>query len=214
MVAIVAPTICRVSTHFGLQNTQVGTNIWDLSVDGGSFVGSRDGYLVSIVTAFQDIFQTRLCPLVQKPVSYTGLEWHDLDSLDALQGEIGFNPAKPVNNGTTTTNACAPQVAILVQKKCRHTRRQRPGRTYFPGCPSGNINSDGQIASSALTVIQAAFRTFLTEVNGLTPPAIDGSVALRVVHKKSPVEFESSDVDDLLVQPYVATQRGRSFYDA
>ena len=212
MTAIVAPTIVRVGFNWAMSNGQIGTVLWDLSVDIG-VTAERPTALPGVVLQLQDAYQDHIAVMQQKPVEYTGCSYHDLDSLDATSGLLARNGSKPFNNGSTAQQPTPPQVAVLVRKLCTHTRRQRPGRSYQPGIATTNVNGDGKIVASSLTTIQTGFTAFLTAANAIDEPGLDAQCALRVVHKVFPAGWNSSDITSLEVQPYVATQRGRSFYN-
>lgn len=212
MTAIVAPTIVRVGFNWAMSNGQIGTVLWDLSVDVG-VTAERATSLPAVVTQLQDVYQDHIAVMQQKPVEYTGCSYHDLDSLDATSGAIPRNGSKPFNNGSTANQPAPPQIAVLVRKLCAHTRRQRPGRSYQPGISASNVLGDGKIVVASLPTLQTGFTAFLTGANAIDEPGLDAQCALRVVHKIFPTGWSSSDISSLEVQPYVATQRGRSFYN-
>jgi hypothetical protein len=194
-------------------------NVVDVSLD--EIASTRHDAVVDLVNGVRDAWQSRIVPLFTNVVSFTGGHYQDLDSLDGVSGDFGFNGSLP-HVGPSSAPSSPPNVAYLVAKHCSHTRRQRPGRMYLGGVDETVVDGTGLIGPASLSSCNAAlenFRNDLTHASGVTHP---GTTAWRVVHIAGydgvpvpgfplghPNAWNSSDVSSAVMDARVATQRRR-----
>lgn len=216
---VVAPTIVRIGLNHNLGNGRHATCIIDLSVDPG-VLGDRPTPVANAALAVGQKWQDRIMAIASNAITYTGGNYTDLDSLESGSGSFGPVAGHPVNGGSASA-VCPPNVAMIVTKNCAHSRAQRPGRMYVPGCIENQVSDQGDISGSQLSGQQTAFDGLLADLNGTL---ISGaSTAWRVVHVTGhdgvavpghphglPNAWSSSDVTSLTCQTRVGTQRRRN----
>jgi hypothetical protein len=107
--------------------------------------------------------------------------------------------------GGVSAASITPNVAALVRKTTSIPGRQNKGRMYVPGFAEANIDGIGTVNSSVVTEWNGYLATFLAAIAG----APSGGFGLMVIHHNSPSTLDPTNVDALILQPLVATQRRR-----
>lgn len=166
-----------------------------------TFLGrTRDGWL----SACSDLHQ-----LVASNACY-------LDTIEVKVGPESTGPSVVIPagvRGESGTEACPPNVALLVRKYVPGSSNRFSGRLFYPGISEGNVGSDGTVPTPALGPYQEAFDDFLDAIRpqGVMDPELTDvpCVYPQVIGKGADGVDEVRAVYSLDVQHRVATQRRR-----
>lgn len=211
MPAIVAPTVCR----FTLNGTYSGhniANIWDIHIDTTGTITSRHDAIVDQAEILLHEFDERILDLVVNDYSFTSVSWVDLNTSDGETGEItsGGGTALPTT-GDVTTAPSPGNVAMLIGKRVSTARQFRSGRSYLCGIAEADTDDSAPniLEPTAVPVWQAAWDGWFGAVNQEGGGVVDYSSQLVVVHTIDGVFDSYSEVEELIVESTLATQRRR-----
>jgi hypothetical protein len=175
----------------------------------------RHDAVTTMVPLVVGAWQDNICAFLNNAYTFTGCTWIDLDNLGGLSGFAGPVAGKPVNGGAGG-NITTPNVAMLVHLACAHNRQQRAGKKYLMGLNESDVDNGGMLASTAITFWNSKWNALRTALSGLSFLGIE-TTAWRVVHvvghesdpPHRPNAWNSTDVDNCIVDPKCATQRRR-----
>lgn len=216
MAVLIAPDVVRVTLK-GMYLGRNVANIQDFVVHDVPLGGDRNdaikGTMVQVLDAWAEFVRTSL----GADMSFTGLDWVDLNSADGATGSLTSTDdhTLPVV-GTGGGEALTGQVALLLTKVCSARRGARNGRMYVAGLTESNVTGN-YLASGVRAALQTTADTLLeawTETGVISPPF---TFFPTVVHTRAigpgstEVEYVgNSQITTLEVQSQLASQRRRN----
>lgn len=213
-VRVVAPTIMRCGFQHLLGGTRPATCLVDVSID--EFGVDRETAVHDVADNMCHVWQPRMLGIMSPAVSFVGMHWIDLDSLEGISGFEGPHAGDPTVGGATGVDTEPPQVCYLVHKNCSPNRSQKNGRMYVPGVFTDRVNNDGTLTAGSAALVTARTEQVRTDILALSTTLSISTVAWRVVHVHKPDKtnpttwsWSSSDVKTTACDARVATQRRR-----
>lgn len=210
MAPIVVPGVCRFSVH-GVIADRPWVNILDIHIN-SSLLTNRDTAILDQAGIINQRWVERFAVFMASTWKLEGTRWVDLDTLDGSTGETVETSGTAVlpQAGTGTGDPLPACVSTLITKVAGGGRGTRPGRLYQAGHVEPNAVGNA-LTAGGLTGLQAAWNTFLTNINQSAAPLSVGSYdsELVVVRNRIGVPSSFDKVNSLSVQGRFATQRRR-----
>lgn len=222
-MAFVVPGVCRFAINAVFSGREV-VNILDMRIDTTGTGTDRIDAIIDQAKVIIESVTDHLTPVQTNDLTYNSVSWVDLDEDDGSTGETseGNGAVTWPDAGNITTGPTPSNVAVLVTKETTRLRGHRNGRMYLCGVPEADSNdaAPNDLGGGALTSWQTAVDDFLASINqdGGSP---DYDSRLCVVHILTrgpvvppaelgpPLTGDSRDVEALVVQTRLATQRRR-----
>lgn len=211
MAQIIAPGVCRYTIN-GLFVGRPVANIIDMQIDTTASVVSRADAVEAQAGILINEWSDHILPLVSNDYQANSVSWVDLNSSSGSVGARSTTSQETWPQTGAGAGATMPgNVALRVNKNIVASRGQRQGRMYLAGAGEGD-NTDANpnaVAGAAQTAINDALESFLGNINQSDADP-DAYVSRMVVIHTLDGEFTNySEVNGLVVDPVLGSQRRR-----
>lgn len=198
MPGIVVDNVVRVACLWRLDNGEPAVNVVHVKREEAS---SRE-----VAEEVRDACQDHLLDPMSDTVSFEGVEYVDLNTIDGETGFVAPDPAKPLHGSHDLKNAGAQISVVAVLGPS--DRAHRKGRMYLPGlCWSQSDDTGTFLTDSALDEWQDALDAFSDAVNDSTPEANIQLGWVSIIRPAFEPVFRPADDHD--IRRRLATQRRR-----
>jgi len=213
MVAVIAPTIVRVSHHhlYGGRNI---VNVVDINVE--ALTGSsRADAVTELITHVAAPWQDNMIPNSSTGLTYQGGSWVDLDSATGGSGTFGPAAGHPTV-GTRSDAFLPPNTSFLIHLHSTTTRGTRQGRLFIGPCREAQVDGGGNLLAGVASGLAGQVEAVRTAYDSISGGSHIESTAWRTVHVHKPSKtdpltwtWSSSTIDSVSCDAKVATQRRR-----
>lgn len=219
-MAFIVPGVCRYTVNQLFEGRLVA-NILDMRIDTTGAIADRDTAVADQAEIILDEWDDSIRVRQVDDLSCTSVSWVDLDDASGTTGDISTGASNSWPAAGAITDPPEPGgVSVLVQKRLTGSARdRRNGRLYLCGISNSQVDTSNAnlLASAYLTDFQTQFDAFFGDINQNGGGPLTYESALCVVHiltrdlvTGAPLTGNSTDVDELVVDPAFAYQRRRA----
>lgn len=211
MAALIAPGVARYAVN-GQYSGRPVVNILDFRIDTTGTTVNRDDAVQDKAGDIIEQWTDHILPLLDDEYTALSVSWVDLDEDDGSTGErSSTDTIEWPENGSQDGAGMPGNAAIRINKNIVARRGQRQGRMYLAGVNESLTTDDApnQVDPASAANFNTALADFLAEVNDSQVGGFDYVAALGVVHTKDDVFTSFSDVEALVVDQTLGSQRRR-----
>lgn len=209
MAALVVSGITRCVLKGTLTSGNPMINIMDIHLDITDIVPAREQVLLAVAENVGAAWQDHVLEVIGNQYTFDGTSYIDLDSEDGQTGEVAPDPAKNLS-GQGSGAQLPPNCGYLIHKRLESSSRgTRSGRMFLVGIGEGAVDNNGDIDSGVVTAISEAMEDFKDAVNGEYFSPANYTSNMAVVHQPSVGDTSFTEIESMVCDSRVATQRRR-----
>lgn len=210
-MALVVNSVCRFTVNGTYDGEQVA-NIIDMQIDTTGGLASRDEGIYAVAGDIINNWDDHVVATSVPEYVFTSVSWVDLNSLDGATGErTSTSDTTLPSAGRDPGNGMPGNVAARVIKRQDGGRRARNGRMYLVGVSESHTSAGepNRLGTEFVALRQDAMDSFLDGINDREGPNTDITAKMVVVHAAEGAVPSYTDVDALVVEAQLRTQRRR-----